>query len=135
MNKALRTDLEMTWLVAWRELRDQLRDWRIIFPMVILTLVLAYTLFTQERLVVKGAILMVRNFYGSIRVLQDGQLKDEYATRTLVNGTITHGLQYLAADRRRLATTYYGRQTGIGVAILNTRQSAQRAAAEDPGNY
>jgi uncharacterized membrane protein SpoIIM required for sporulation/ABC-type transport system involved in multi-copper enzyme maturation permease subunit len=42
MNKALRTDLEMTWLVAWRELRDQLRDWRIIFPMVILTLVLPF---------------------------------------------------------------------------------------------
>ena len=112
----------------------------------LLTVVLAFTLFTQERLVVKGAILMVRNFYGSIRVLQDGQLTDEYATRTLVNGTITHGLQYLAADRRRLATTYYGRQTGIGVAILNTRHSAQRvgviglgagtiAAYGRPGDY
>jgi uncharacterized membrane protein SpoIIM required for sporulation len=30
----------MVWLVAWRELRDQIRDWRIIFPMVVLTLVL-----------------------------------------------------------------------------------------------
>ncbi len=30
----------MVWLVAWRELRDQLRDWRIIFPMFILTIVL-----------------------------------------------------------------------------------------------
>jgi ABC-type Na+ efflux pump permease subunit len=32
-------DLSMTWLVASRELRDQLRDWRIIFPMVVLTLI------------------------------------------------------------------------------------------------
>jgi uncharacterized membrane protein SpoIIM required for sporulation/ABC-type transport system involved in multi-copper enzyme maturation permease subunit len=32
----------MVWLVAWRELRDQLRDWRIIFPMVILTLILPF---------------------------------------------------------------------------------------------
>ena len=30
------------WLVAWRELRDQLRDWRIIFPMVVLTLALPF---------------------------------------------------------------------------------------------
>ncbi len=32
----------MVWLVAWRELRDQLRDWRIVFPMVVLTLVLPF---------------------------------------------------------------------------------------------
>ena len=32
----------MVWLVAWRELRDQLRDWRIIFPMLVLTLVLPF---------------------------------------------------------------------------------------------
>ncbi len=35
-------DLRMVWLVAWRELRDQLRDWRIIFPMLVLTLVLPF---------------------------------------------------------------------------------------------
>jgi SAM-dependent methyltransferase len=112
----------------------------------VLTLVLGFTLWTQERLVVKGAILMVRNFYGSIRVTQDGKLRDPYATRTLVNGTITHGLQYLAADRRRLPTTYYGRQSGVGLAIENTRHSAQRvgviglgagtiAAYGRPGDY
>jgi uncharacterized membrane protein SpoIIM required for sporulation len=32
----------MAWLVAWRELHDQLRDWRIIFPMVVLTLILPF---------------------------------------------------------------------------------------------
>ncbi len=43
MNKAgFRDDLDMTWLVAWRELRDQLRDWRIIFPMIALTLILPF---------------------------------------------------------------------------------------------
>jgi len=35
-------DFSMAWLVAWRELRDQLRDWRIIFPMVVLTLILPF---------------------------------------------------------------------------------------------
>jgi SAM-dependent methyltransferase len=79
-------------------------------------------------------------------VTQDGQLRDPFATRTLVNGTITHGMQYLAADRRRLPTTYYGRQSGVGLAIENTRHSTQRvgviglgagtiAAYGRPGDY
>jgi uncharacterized membrane protein SpoIIM required for sporulation/ABC-type transport system involved in multi-copper enzyme maturation permease subunit len=42
MTKTWREDLRMVWLVAWRELRDQLRDWRIIFPMLVLTLVLPF---------------------------------------------------------------------------------------------
>lgn len=35
-------ELSLVWLVVWRELRDQLRDWRIIFPMIVLTLVLPF---------------------------------------------------------------------------------------------
>ena len=42
MFKLWRQDLRFAWLVAWRELRDQLRDWRIIFPMVVLTLILPF---------------------------------------------------------------------------------------------
>ncbi len=34
----MRNDLRMIWLVAGRELRDQLRDWRILFPLSVLTL-------------------------------------------------------------------------------------------------
>ena len=34
----LREQLSMVWLIARRELRDQFRDWRIIFPMIVLTL-------------------------------------------------------------------------------------------------
>jgi uncharacterized membrane protein SpoIIM required for sporulation/ABC-type transport system involved in multi-copper enzyme maturation permease subunit len=42
MDKSWNEDLRMAWLVAWRELRDQLRDWRIIFPMLVLTLILPF---------------------------------------------------------------------------------------------
>ncbi len=31
-------NLRMIWLVARRELRDQFRDWRILFPLFVLTL-------------------------------------------------------------------------------------------------
>jgi len=37
-----RGQFRLVWLVAGRELRDQLRDWRIIFPMVILTICLPF---------------------------------------------------------------------------------------------
>ncbi len=42
MIKDFTGELGMAWLVAWRELRDQLRDWRIIFPMIALTLLLPF---------------------------------------------------------------------------------------------
>jgi uncharacterized membrane protein SpoIIM required for sporulation/ABC-type transport system involved in multi-copper enzyme maturation permease subunit len=42
MPKGLRDEWGTVWLVAWRELRDQLRDWRIIFPMVAFTLALPF---------------------------------------------------------------------------------------------
>jgi uncharacterized membrane protein SpoIIM required for sporulation/ABC-type transport system involved in multi-copper enzyme maturation permease subunit len=42
VSKGWKYGLRMVWLVAWRELRDQLRDWRIIFPMFVLTLVLPF---------------------------------------------------------------------------------------------
>jgi SAM-dependent methyltransferase len=91
-----------------------------------LAIVLALTLYTQERETVRDSRLMRRNFYGALRVTQTGGLQDPFATRTLVHGTITHGLQYLSPQRRRFHTTYYGSQSGVGLAIEKTRRSAQR---------
>ena len=91
-----------------------------------LAIVLALTLYTQEREIVRDSRLMRRNFYGVLRVTQNGGLQDPFATRTLVHGTITHGLQYLSPQRRRFHTTYYGSQSGVGLAIENTRRSTQR---------
>ena len=42
MSERTKNDFGPVWLIAWRELRDQLRDWRIIFPMVALTLALPF---------------------------------------------------------------------------------------------
>ncbi len=72
----------------------------------------------------------VRNFYGVLRVMDGSapnvaiirgnsisQVGEKPAYRSLVNGTINHGAQFLAPDRRRWATTYYSRDSGIGVAL------------------
>jgi hypothetical protein len=59
----------------------------------------------------------VRNFYGSLRVKQN--LGFPGATlRTLTNGTIQHGTQIFGSEElRRTPTTYYARDSGVGLAM------------------
>jgi len=59
----------------------------------------------------------VRNFYGALRVRDSGTPSEFDATRTLTHGTINHGEQFLNPMRRDLPTTYYGPNTGVGIAI------------------
>jgi hypothetical protein len=73
----------------------------------------------HERVV--DAVAQVRNFYAALRVEEYGE--GDTLQRTLTHGTITHGKQFLKEGRREIATTYYGRQSGIGLAIA-ARQAA-----------
>ena len=52
-----------------------------------------------------------RNFYGVVKIKDVGQGVDSY--RQLAHGTILHGLQYRPPDKRHLATTYYGEDSGV----------------------
>jgi SAM-dependent methyltransferase len=61
--------------------------------------------------------LMVRNFYGSLTIINEHQSNPRLATRRLGNGIIEHGRQFLAPDRRREPTTYYSLKSGLGLAI------------------
>ena len=56
----MRDNLRMVWLIAGRELRDQFRDWRILTPLMILTL--AFPLLMNE--VAKEAVAYI-NQYGA----------------------------------------------------------------------
>jgi SAM-dependent methyltransferase len=66
---------------------------------------------------------MVRDFYGGLRVRDSGKPGSLEATRTLTHGTINHGEQYLNIARRRLPTTYFGPNTGIGIAIREKQRT------------
>jgi SAM-dependent methyltransferase len=81
------------------------------------------------------ARLMVRNFYGPLRVIDltppkivviQGEavraIDPEPGERKLMHGTIDHGLQFLAKDRRRQPTTYYGPSSGVGLALREAEQ-------------
>ena len=63
----------------------------------------------------RNALIMTRNFYGTLRVRDVGSGDD--AVRRLMHGVIMHGEQYLSPKRSREPTTYYGPTSGIGLAM------------------
>ncbi|MCC7498686.1 MAG: fused MFS/spermidine synthase [Bryobacterales bacterium] len=73
-----------------------------------------------------ASTLAVRNFYGTLRITEVNDEARYGRERTLMHGTISHGLQLLTAEYRRTPTTYYGAKTGVGLAILNSRHPGQR---------
>jgi hypothetical protein len=77
----------------------------------------------QTRYLTSGAQLMVRNFYGGLRVHDSGPATDWNATRSLTVGIINHGEQFLNPARRDSPTMYFGPASGIGLAIRD-RQPA-----------
>lgn len=121
---------------------------------ILLALPLLYGYRSPARLARLGALLVIallagtqlrgprqRNFHGTLLV------KDAGGTRFLYSGTVEHGAQFLAPDRSRLATAYYGPESGAAQAIrLSQRRPAVRvgviglgagtlAAYGRPGDY
>jgi hypothetical protein len=58
-----------------------------------------------------------RNFYGVVSVRDSGPASDLESTRNLTHGQILHGRQYLNPARRAEPTTYYGPDSGVGLAL------------------
>lgn len=89
----------------------------------LLAMVLIGYLAFQVRMLTADYRVTVRNFYGALKVRDSGPATDFDATRTLTHGTINHGEQFLNPARRDLPTTYYGPNTGVGVAIREKGKS------------
>lgn len=65
----------------------------------------------------RGSLVEVRNFYGCLRVRQSYVPPQAGTVRTLLHGTIEHGTQWFAPEFRRTPTTYYGTDSGVGLAL------------------
>jgi hypothetical protein len=70
--------------------------------------------------------VMVRDFYGALRTKDTGPETSVDAMRRLIHGVILHGEQYLNPARRDEPTTYYGPDSGVGVAIHSVHPQGQR---------
>ena len=84
-------------------------------PLLVLVVVgfSGYHVYKFSEMLSANAIVLTRNFYGTLRV-KDVDAGQPNATRTLVNGVIMHGEQYLSPERRKEATSYYGETSGVG---------------------
>jgi SAM-dependent methyltransferase len=80
-----------------------------------LTTVLVVFLAVVVQKDLSGHHFMDRNFYGGLKVTDDGEGED--AKRNLTHGTINHGYQFLSGQRRNWPTTYYGKASGVGMAV------------------
>jgi len=82
-------------------------------------LVLIAGLGIHVRSVLTGNVAAKRNFFGVLRILEDNR-KDPSKHRTvLMHGRIEHGFQFQDADRRNWPVSYYGPDSGVGVAMTH----------------
>ncbi len=63
-----------------------------------------------------------RNFYGVVTVEDNLNTLPKDKARTLYNGNINHGFQYLSREKEIIPTSYYSADTGIGRLIYNRRK-------------
>ncbi len=88
----------------------------------VLVLFLNFALHAAYR---QQTLLETRNFYGSLRV-KESVTREGQPLRSLLNGTIQHGNQIFSPGLTRTPTTYYARDSGIGLALANCCASRPR---------
>ncbi len=100
--------LVVTWYDGWA----QRVLWAVGSGLLMYLVVLLHVAFQHNTL------LASRNFYGSLRVEQKAAGVTEIGVeRTLMNGTIRHGMQMFSPAMSKVPTTYYAEDSGVGLAL------------------
>ncbi len=98
---------------AWEPYRD--RPYWIIAPVTALMFVVITPMFLSPAYSKQDSIVRSRSFYGVLRLTE--QTGEHGTKRVLTHGTVIHGSQFVGEQERFWPTTYYGRQSGIGLAM------------------
>jgi SAM-dependent methyltransferase len=77
------------------------------------TIVLSGYVTHQSWKQLSSATYAARNFYGALRVDERGHKANR--VRELLHGTITHGIQFQRPEFSHWPTTYYARNSGVGL--------------------
>jgi hypothetical protein len=78
---------------------------------------LAVALYLNVEEAKRDSVAQIRNFFGVLRVRAEDLENPDKARRTLMHGRIEHGFQFLSQEKRYWPTSYFGPQSGIGIAI------------------
>jgi hypothetical protein len=63
------------------------------------------------------AVLNYRNFFGVLTIWEQDADYPEHHRLVLQHGTTCHGFQFVDAEKHLLPTTYYGPESGVGLAV------------------
>jgi hypothetical protein len=100
---------------AWR-LAPATRRWigrAAVAAALVIASALSYSVI-QER---QDDVDRTRDFYGVLRIMRTELAGPDDAVVKLVHGRIIHGAQFTHASRRNRPTLYYGRRSGVGLAL------------------
>ena len=94
-----------------------------------------------------NGLYATRNFYGVLRLTEEGTDDPYRQGRYMMHGRIAHGFQHFHPDLRRRPTMYYAPESGIGITFRNMPQrehqrvgviglgAATLAAYGQPGDF
>jgi len=78
---------------------------------------LVYVATVQSANLRENAIAQLRSFYGSLRVTETHLPPEAETARTLYHGRIQHGTQLFGNGLRTQPSSYYSRDSGVGLAL------------------
>ena len=113
--------LALAVFVTRKSTKQELRIRFIYSVMVSVTILLVDALSLYGLLGGKASVdvYQARNFFGVVRVKVVYPNDPEWHGYNVSHGITIHGLQFTTPGKRYLPTTYYARQSGIGLAMLN----------------
>lgn len=88
--------------------------------------VLAGALRIQAGITLDHSVEVSRNFYGVLRIEERDADDPQWHRTRLVHGRILHGLQFRHDQYRHIPTTYYGKQSAVGMVLGNEESKPNR---------
>lgn len=76
-------------------------------------------LYIQVQALRESSLLLMRNFYGVVRVTENNAHDPQEQTYRMYHGTTLHGFQYADPAKRHLPTSYFTEGSGIALALIN----------------
>ncbi len=114
----LQIGLAATAVLVVLRFRQRTRQWALV---ALATVGFLGYLGMEIRQSTNGVRVMARNFYGGLKVRDSGAAPD--TVRIELHGAINHGEQYLDPQRRNRPTSYFGWNSGVGMALRGASNS------------
>jgi len=122
---ALCTTALLVVFVAWRRSRSASRSGQpiVVGALAACLIAVLYTGYSVHR-DASGTVLLARNFYGALQVVDRPATAEKAEVLRFMHGTIAHGEQFVDPARAMEPTTYYSKNSGVGLAVDDISRGA-----------